>query len=59
MRTRTTQAAMTMLAAAYDHHARVTANDCCDIGSGLGSPVSEAYFDKAPYRSRASSTPWT
>jgi arylsulfatase len=26
-----------------------TANDCFDVGSDLGSPVSEAYFNKAPY----------
>lgn len=25
-----------------------TANDCLDIGSDLGSPVSEEYFDQAP-----------
>ncbi|HKE00979.1 MAG TPA: arylsulfatase [Planctomycetota bacterium] len=27
-----------------------TANDCLDIGCDLGSPVSLAYFDKAPFR---------
>jgi arylsulfatase len=27
-----------------------TANDCLDIGSDLGSPVSLDYFDKAPFR---------
>jgi arylsulfatase len=26
-----------------------TANDCLDIGSDLGSPVSLDYFDKAPF----------
>lgn len=26
-----------------------TANDCLDIGSDLGSPVSPAYFDNAPF----------
>jgi arylsulfatase len=26
-----------------------TANDCLDIGSDLGSPVSEDYFDQAPF----------
>jgi arylsulfatase len=26
-----------------------TANDCLDIGSDLGSPVSLAYFDQAPF----------
>jgi arylsulfatase len=26
-----------------------TANDCLDIGADLGSPVSEAYYDKAPF----------
>jgi len=26
-----------------------TANDCLDIGSGLGSPVSRDYFDLAPF----------
>jgi arylsulfatase A-like enzyme len=26
-----------------------TANDCLDIGSDLGSPVSEEYFDQAPF----------
>jgi arylsulfatase len=25
-----------------------TANDCLDIGTDLGSPVSEAYYDRAP-----------
>jgi hypothetical protein len=27
-----------------------TANDCFDIGVCLGSPVSEDYYDKAPFR---------
>ena len=27
-----------------------TANDCLDIGSDLGSPVSLDYFDKAPFK---------
>ena len=27
-----------------------TANDCLDIGTDLGSPVSTAYFDKAPFK---------
>lgn len=27
-----------------------TANDCFDIGTDLGSPVSPAYYDKAPYK---------
>jgi hypothetical protein len=27
----------------------VTANDCLDIGSDLGSPVSLDYFDQAPF----------
>ncbi len=27
-----------------------TANDCFDIGADLSSPVSEAYFDKAPFK---------
>ena len=26
-----------------------TANDCLDIGTDLGSPVSLAYYDKAPF----------
>ena len=26
-----------------------TANDCLDIGTDLGSPVSLDYFDKAPF----------
>lgn len=26
-----------------------TANDCLDIGSDLGSPVSKDYFDLAPF----------
>jgi len=26
-----------------------TANDCLDIGSDLGSPVSPEYFDQAPF----------
>jgi hypothetical protein len=26
-----------------------TANDCLDFGTDLGSPVSMAYFDKAPF----------
>ncbi|MGH8065154.1 MAG: hypothetical protein ACRERE_07905 [Candidatus Entotheonellia bacterium] len=26
-----------------------TANDCPDIGADLGSPVSEACYDKAPF----------
>lgn len=26
-----------------------TANDCLDIGSDLGSPVSLDYFDQAPF----------
>ncbi|MFV0573200.1 MAG: arylsulfatase [Xanthomarina gelatinilytica] len=26
-----------------------TANDCLDFGSDLGSPVSEAYYDQAPF----------
>ncbi|HEY1196530.1 arylsulfatase [Flavobacterium sp.] len=26
-----------------------TANDCMDVGTDLGSPVSESYFDKAPF----------
>ena len=29
--------------------AAVTINDCLDIGTDLGSPVSEAYYDKAPF----------
>ena len=27
-----------------------TANDCLDIGTDLGSPVSLDYFDKAPFK---------
>ncbi|HNP29074.1 MAG TPA: arylsulfatase [Nitrospirales bacterium] len=27
-----------------------TANDCLDIGTDLGSPVSPAYFDQAPFK---------
>jgi arylsulfatase len=27
-----------------------TANDCFDIGVCLGSPVSDDYYDKAPFR---------
>ena len=27
-----------------------TANDCLDVGSDLGSPVSLDYFDEAPFR---------
>jgi len=27
-----------------------TANDCFDIGVCLGSPVSDEYYDKAPFR---------
>jgi hypothetical protein len=27
-----------------------TANDCFDIGSDLGSPVSLDYFDQAPFK---------
>lgn len=26
-----------------------SANECFDVGIDLGSPVSEAYFDKAPF----------
>jgi arylsulfatase len=26
-----------------------TANDCLDIGTDLGSPVSPDYFEKAPF----------
>lgn len=26
-----------------------TANDCMDVGTDLGSPVSESYFNKAPF----------
>ena len=27
-----------------------TANDCLDIGTDLGSPVSVDYYDKAPFK---------
>ena len=27
-----------------------TANDCLDIGTDLGSPVSLDYYDKAPFK---------
>ena len=27
-----------------------TANDCLDIGTDIGSPVSLDYFDKAPFK---------
>jgi arylsulfatase len=27
-----------------------TANDCFDVGTDLGSPVSLEYFDKAPFK---------
>ena len=27
-----------------------TANDCLDIGSDLGSPVSIEYYDDAPFK---------
>ena len=27
-----------------------TANDCLDIGTDLGSPVSLAYYDEAPFK---------
>lgn len=33
-----------------------TANDCLDIGTCLGSPVSLDYYDRAPFPSKAPST---
>ena len=27
-----------------------TANDCLDLGSDLGSPVSEFYYDQKPFK---------
>jgi arylsulfatase len=27
-----------------------TANDCFDIGADMSSPVSQAYFDQAPFK---------
>ena len=27
-----------------------TANDCLDFGTDLGSPVSEDYYDEAPFK---------
>lgn len=31
-----------------------SANECFDVGTDLGSPVSEAYYDKAPYNFKGS-----